>query len=196
MPITRHRLKSGLEVTVRPVLPSDARHIRDAIARADRQTIYQRFFTYHPPLNDKTIRRLAEVDYIHRLALVAEVDGEPVAIGRYESLSGSDDVEVAFAVDPRYHGHGIATLIGRTLIERATDQGKARVIAYHLADNEAAGRLLSTLGLVPAQPEHGVVESTMTLPAVNGPDGPVSSTPGHGHSTPAGWEEPAAVDAR
>jgi len=161
-------LETGTPVHVRPILASDARHIRHALETADTETLYRRFFTTRPQLDDDDIDRLAQVDYHHRLALVAFSDDEPVAIARYESNPDSTEAEVAFAVDPGFQGRGIASHLGRILIERAAQEGKQRIVAYYLATNEPAARLINGLGLKSDKPAHGVVEATLELSAIPG----------------------------
>jgi len=155
--------ESGLEVWIRPIVPQDADHIRHALETADDETLYRRFFTTSPQLDEADIDRLARVDYHHRLALVAFSEGKPVAVARYESSAESPEAEIAFAVDPDFQAQGLATHLGRLLIQQASEKGKERIVAYYLATNEPAARLLARLGLSGGNPEHGVVDASLEL---------------------------------
>ena len=57
-------------VFIRPIRPSDAGELRNALATADPATLRGRFLG-SPPHRAAAIQKLVEVDYVHRLALVA-----------------------------------------------------------------------------------------------------------------------------
>lgn len=156
-------LENGETITIRPIVPSDAVHIRTALETADSETLYRRFFTARPKFSDDTIDYLARVDYRRRLALVAFASGGPIAIARYEADADPDEAEIAFVVSPDWRGLGIADTLGRMLIEEAGKNQVRRIIAYYLPTNESAARLLERLGLVADEPEHGVTTARLSL---------------------------------
>ena len=92
----------GTPVFVRAIRSEDAERLMAFHERLGEHTIYQRFFTVMEHLPPDWARRLAAVDYVTRLALVAEVatpDGRPLAaVARYEPTARADTVEVAFVV--------------------------------------------------------------------------------------------------
>ncbi|MGZ4590638.1 MAG: N-acetyltransferase family protein [Actinomycetes bacterium] len=135
------------EVFIRPVRPSDAAELRRAIATADTDTLYARFLGA-PPHEEASIRRLVEVDYRHRLALVAFApDGTGVGIARYEGEVGSDTAEVAVVVDPGWRRVGLGSLLLRELGAAAVSRGIRRFTALALADNYSVLALLRAAGL-------------------------------------------------
>jgi len=140
-------LVDGREVFIRPIRPGDAAELSRAIATADQQTLYARFLG-SPPHDEASIRRLVEVDYVHRLALVAFApDGTGAGIARYEGASGDDAAEVAVAVHAGWRQVGLGSLLLRELGQAALDRGIHRFVALMLAANLPAQGVVRSSGL-------------------------------------------------
>jgi GNAT superfamily N-acetyltransferase len=154
----------GREVLVRPIRPGDAAELREAIAEADYDTLYARFLG-SPPHDEASIRRLVEVDYVHRLALVAfAADGTGVGIARYEGASGEDTAEVAVVVDARWRKVGLGSLLLRELGRAALRRGIRRFTAVTLADNTSVLSVLRSSGLAfSTRIDSGTTEIVMWL---------------------------------
>src|SRR3954470_21083690 len=88
-------LSDGGTVHVRPIRSDDDARILDLHSRLSADTIYFRFFTPLPRLGPELLQRFVNVDYADRMALVAELNSELVAVARYDRLPGSDEAEVA-----------------------------------------------------------------------------------------------------
>jgi RimJ/RimL family protein N-acetyltransferase len=129
------RLKDGTEVRLRPIQPDDAPRLVELYDHLSRHTAYQRFFTVMRRLPPDWARMLARVDYRRRLALVAEIGPELIAVARYEPTDEPDTVEVAFVVHDGFQGKGLGAILLRDLIEAAHERGVRRFRAYVLADN-------------------------------------------------------------
>ena len=99
--------------------------------------MYRRFFFVHPRLSAKEVERFTHVDYVDRLALVVELDGRLLAVGRYERLADSKEAEVAFVVADEFQHQGIGTLLLEHLADAALDHGITTFSAQTLADNQA-----------------------------------------------------------
>jgi GNAT superfamily N-acetyltransferase len=135
------------EVSIRPIQPGDAADLRQALVTADDETLYARFLG-SPPHDEVSIRRLVEVDYVYRLALVGFApDGTGVGVARYEGEIGSSTAEVAIAVDARWRRVGLGSLLLRELGEAALCRGICRFTALVLADNTPVLALLRSSGL-------------------------------------------------
>jgi len=122
-------------VHVRPILPSDAEALVAFHEALSPQSQYLRFFTTHPHLSSAEVERFTRVDYDRRMALVAEVDGQLIGVGRYDRLEGSGEAEVAFVVADACQGHGVASLLLRHLAEAARARGINWFAAETLPDN-------------------------------------------------------------
>jgi RimJ/RimL family protein N-acetyltransferase len=157
------KLRDGRTVCVRPILPSDAAELADAIQTADAETLYRRFLGAPPHVTPALLGHLTTVDYVRRFALVARdpVRGVGVAIGRYEPLA--DGVaEIAVAVDPAWRRVGLATALVRLLGEAALERGIHSFGASYLAENRPVAALLEHTGSKQLI-EQGVAELTVNL---------------------------------
>jgi GNAT superfamily N-acetyltransferase len=157
-------LRDGREIAIRPVVPADARHLKEAIDSADAETLYYRFFTARPNLGPRRLAYLTEVDYVWRLALVAVGPDGPVAIARYEGSPGSTEAEFAAVVDPKWRRLGISKILGDILAEAAAKHGIRTFVALYLHDNVAAAGMLKGLGYGPGELEAGVMTARLELP--------------------------------
>ena len=112
-------------------------------------------------------RLLANVDYVKRLALVAEAETprgvELVGVARYEPTDSPDMVEVAFVVQDGWQGKGLGTVLLHDLLRAAEARGIRRFCAYVLADNTRMLDLLTRFTtIVDRTIEMGVAEVTFT----------------------------------
>ena len=140
-------LSDGREVFIRPIRPGDAYELRRAIATADEQTLHARFLGA-PPHDEASIRRLVELDYVHRLALVAFApDGTGVGVARYEGADGDDSAEVAVAVAESWRRVGLGSLLLHELGVAAVRRGVHRFTALVLANNTQVLEVLRESGL-------------------------------------------------
>jgi GNAT superfamily N-acetyltransferase len=131
------RVRSGAVLHLRPILPADAARLVAFHSRLTAQTVYLRFFNFHPVLSGQEVERFTRVDYVHRMALVV-LDGELlVGVGRYDRLVGTDVAEVAFIVDDEYQQQGVGTLLLDELARSARGRGIAVFVADTLPENRA-----------------------------------------------------------
>lgn len=125
----------GTTVHVRPIQPDDAPRLVSFHQGLTSRSVYRRFFSIHPRLSDAEVQRFTRVDYVNRLALIAEVDGRLAAVARYDRSPGTSEAEVAFVVADDLQHHGIATLMLELLAHAAWRSGITTFIASALADN-------------------------------------------------------------
>ena len=157
----------GTRVFVRAIRPDDAERLIAFYDRLSEHTAYQRFFTVMKRLPPDWARMLANVDYVTRLALVAEVETsggrELIAVARYEPTSRADTVEVAFVVQDGWQNRGLGTLLFQDLLKAAQARGFRRFSAYVLATNRRMLDLISRFAkVVERKLDQGVVEATFT----------------------------------
>jgi acyl-CoA synthetase (NDP forming)/GNAT superfamily N-acetyltransferase len=142
--------RDGGTVHVRPIRPSDGPRITDLHSRLSAETIYFRFFSPMRTLSSKLLERFINVDYVDRLALVALLGDDIVAVGRYERLpssaEGGDEAEVAFLVDDAHQGRGLGTTLLEHLAVAARQAGITRFVADTLADNRRMLRMFHEAG--------------------------------------------------
>lgn len=160
----RLRLCDGRAVFVRPILPSDAAELGEAIRSADADTLHRRFLSGGPAVTPELLDNLTKVDYITRFALVARdaETGVGVAIARYEPLE-EGIAEIAVTVRPAWRRVGLATMLVELLAEAAVDRGIHAFSVYYLADNRPVAALLAEAGGARQLIEQGVAESIIDL---------------------------------
>ena len=162
-------LGDGSQACVRPIVPADASLLAAEIAAADEETLYLRFFTPVVRVDATRLRYLTELDYDRRFALAAfTLDGEGMAIARYEGAAAAGEAEVAVTVKPGYRRRGIATALFELLEEAAAHHGIRRLYANYLATNEPAEALLEKCGYHDVVYEGGVATVVKELPSEPG----------------------------
>lgn len=133
-------LADGGTVRVRPISPADGPALVAFHAGLSEDAVYHRYFAAKPVLSESDVAHLTTVDHAERVALVAELGDELLAVARYERLPRPPtDAEVAFVVSDRHQGRGIGTVLLEHLASAAREQGVTRFVAETLADN---GRML------------------------------------------------------
>lgn len=133
-------LRDGRTAHLRPVRPEDVTLMVEFYARVSADSKYYRFFTPMPELSASDLRRFTEVDHVDRVALVMLVAGHLIAVGRYDRVSPGE-AEVAFLVEDRHQGRGIAHVLLEHLAQAGRERGVERFLAEVLPDNN---RMLQT----------------------------------------------------
>jgi GNAT superfamily N-acetyltransferase len=128
---------AGTHYHLRPIRPDDAPGLIAFHKRLAARSVYLRFFSFHPELSAKEAEHFACVDHFHRVALVAELEGRLIAVGRFESGPGETEAEVAFVVSDEFQHHGIGSLLLDELARAARDRGILWFRADTLAENRA-----------------------------------------------------------
>ena len=158
-------LSDGRAVLIRPVVPQDCAELAAAIRRADPDTLRRRFLGAAGPRTDEQVRRLVEVDYVHRFAVAAfDEHGTGVGIARYEGEGTWPAVELAVTVDRGWRHVGLATALMRDVLRRAVEQGAHSALADFFSDNVPVARLLDELGMPERRrTAYGIVEDEVQL---------------------------------
>jgi GNAT superfamily N-acetyltransferase len=153
------RTVDGLTVHVRPIRPDDGARLVAFHGRLSPETVHRRFFSAHPILRPEEVERFTNVDYERRLALVAEVDGELAAVGRYDRAGDEPEAEVAFVVADEYQHRGIGTMLLEELADAAVVRGITEFVAETLAENRVMLRVFFDSGFpVQSAIEGGIVD--------------------------------------
>lgn len=157
-------LSDGSPVELRPVRPADRALIEVFHKRQSPESIYFRFFQHRPELSDKELDYFTTIDYEARMAFVALIGGELVAVARYESSPYDPRPEVAFFVDDRHHGLGLATLLLEYLAAAARSRGLTGFVASVLPENYAMLGVFRKAGFgVKTRFEDGVIQVELDI---------------------------------
>ncbi len=153
------RIRDGKLVRIRPIRPEDAAILVAFHASLSRESIYLRFFNFHPVLSEREVAHFTRVDYVDRFALVVLAGDRLVAVGRYDRLAGTDEAEVAFLVEDHYQHKGIGTLLADELVRAGRLTGIGVFVADTLAQNAAMLEMFRGMGFpVTTHFEDGVVK--------------------------------------
>jgi GNAT superfamily N-acetyltransferase len=136
--LERDVVAEGLRYNVRPIRPEDGPRLVELHGRLSRRSVYLRFFGPHPTLSEAEVKRFTEVDYEGRLALVATMGDDLIAVARYDRTPGTSEAEVAFVVDDTYQHHGL----GSGLLDELSDAALARGVTTFTAETLAENRTM------------------------------------------------------
>ncbi|MBB4916316.1 bifunctional acetate--CoA ligase family protein/GNAT family N-acetyltransferase [Streptosporangium saharense] len=156
-------LSDGGTAHVRPIKPADADRLRSFYSRLSEESIYFRFFGPRPRLSEREVTRFTNVDYVDRVALIATIGADMVAVIRYDRM-GPGEAEVAFLVEDAHQGRGVASVLLEHLAETARERGITRFVADVLPANRKMTAVLKQAGYT-AQSRFadGVVRMTLDL---------------------------------
>nr|WP_245551744.1 bifunctional GNAT family N-acetyltransferase/acetate--CoA ligase family protein [Gordonia hirsuta] len=128
----------GGVVNLRPITPEDA----DALVRfhegLSERTRYLRYFGPTPKLPPREVVRMTTVDYRDRVAMLAWLGDDVIAMGLYEGLGESGkphSAEVAFVVADEHQGRGLGPILLEHLAGAAAENGFAKFEAEVLSEN-------------------------------------------------------------
>ncbi len=136
----------GGTVHLRPIRPGDADALVAFHGGLSQRTRYLRYFSAYPRIPEKDLYRFTNVDHHDRVALVVELAGQIIAVGRYERHPGTDEAEVAFVVADEHQGRGIGSVLLEHLAAAAREVGVRRFVAVVLAENSAMIRVFRDAG--------------------------------------------------
>jgi acyl-CoA synthetase (NDP forming)/GNAT superfamily N-acetyltransferase len=167
-------LSDGRTAHLRAIRPEDGPALRAFGAKLSTETVYFRFFSPRRSIGDEEIAHYVTVDYYDRLALVSFVDGELVAVARYDRCgdtpaaldSGAaadperarpalEEAEVAFVVRDDHQGRGLGTVLLEHLASAAAQRGIGRFVADTLPDNYRMINVFRSVGF----DEHALLDS-------------------------------------
>ncbi|MEV4649334.1 GNAT family N-acetyltransferase [Saccharopolyspora sp. NPDC049357] len=151
-------LSDGGTVHLRPIVPADKDKLLAFHGRLSDRTRYYRYFGPYPRMPERDVRRFTQVDYANRIALVALLGDDIVAVGRFDRLGEQKSAEVAFVVEDGHQGRGLGSILLEHLAAAAQERGLRRFVAEVLAENSTMVRVFRDAGYqVSRAMEEGVV---------------------------------------
>jgi acyl-CoA synthetase (NDP forming)/RimJ/RimL family protein N-acetyltransferase len=128
-------LTDGGTVHLRPIRPDDADRLRAMHSRLSSDTVYMRFFSMVRILAARDVERLTTVDHDDRVAFIALLRDEMLAVVRYDRTPGTTEAEVAVVVEDAHQGRGLGPLMLEHLAAAAQERGIDRFLANVLPQN-------------------------------------------------------------
>ncbi|MFC4602836.1 GNAT family N-acetyltransferase [Rhodococcus kronopolitis] len=130
----------GGAVHLRPITPDDAERLVAFHAKLSERTRYLRYFGPYPTMSNRDLVNFTTIDYRNRVAFVAVLGDEIIAVGRYERLLDVGDgnsAEVAFVVADAHQGRGIGSILLEHLAAAAAEIGLTMFVAEVLSENRS-----------------------------------------------------------
>jgi acyl-CoA hydrolase/GNAT superfamily N-acetyltransferase len=148
---SEHVMKNGLLVRFRPIKPSDEEAMRHFFYRFSKQAIYRRFFFPVSTMPHNKMQTYVNIDYHSEMSIAALIN-EPgqeiiIAEARYASDEESGFGELAFFVDEKYQGLGIALYLYNLLTRLARERGLDGFTASVLQENKGMLKVFEKGGL-------------------------------------------------
>lgn len=161
--VVHSRLNDGTAVSLRAITPDDEERIREGIAKLSVESRYLRFFSPASTMPDEVIERLADVDGYNHIGWGAICTGceDKPAIGAVHAVryrEGSHAGEYSIAVLDEFQGKGLARMMTAALLIQCLAEELTRLDVHLLSQNEAARRLVKSLGATWKAEAAGVVE--------------------------------------
>ena len=167
---TQDLLPDGRMVYLRAIHPGDRKSLREELfLKLSRESLRNRFLALKLDLSPGELTYFTDVDFLHHVALVAEVDcgshRRLVGVGRFvRGDRESDHAEIAITVIDAFQGKGIGGLLLQQLIDCARGLGVAQLEGSMFAQNTRMAKLLRKTRL-PYRSSHesGVVSMSLDL---------------------------------
>ena len=149
-------LRDGGSIHIRAIRPDDKERLVAFHGRLSEESIYFRFFSFKRTLSEQDLRYFTELDFEHRVALVATLreaaNERIVGVGRYTVINQDEGppyrAEVAFVVEDAQQGRGIGTLLLEHLLPIAAQNGVTEIQADVLGKNNRMLSVFASSGLV------------------------------------------------
>ncbi len=173
-------LRNGRVVEIRAVRPDDRDELLRTVDRTSTESLRRRFFSPRRTFSKEQVDKFFDVDFVNHVALavIVEENGRRAIAGgcRYIVI-GPGRAEVAFGLEDRYQGQGIASAMLRRLIGIALSAGIKEFHADVLPGNLAMLKVFEKSGLeVSTTRDEGIVHIVMRLhPAIAA--GPAALSP-------------------
>jgi acyl-CoA hydrolase len=165
----RHTFKDEL-IRFRAIKPSDEEEMRRLFYRFSDEAVYYRYFSPIKTMPHAKMQEYVNVDFSQIMSIVGLVGeagmGHIIAEARFVKWPDRPFADVAFIVDEKYQGIGVASYLYKMLIRLAKDRGIQGFTADVLTSNKAMMKVFEKGGaMVKARLEHGIYRLTIPFEA-------------------------------
>jgi acetyltransferase len=156
--LTSHMLlPGGLEISIRPIRPEDARIEQTFVRNLSPQSKYFRFMQSLQELTPTMLVRFTQIDYDREMALIAvrkqEGEEQELGVARYVTNPDGDSCEFAIVVADEWRKRGIGSQLMMELMKIAKAKGLDEMNGEVLSDNHDMLALVRRLGFTVLQSE-------------------------------------------
>lgn len=146
---TDHMFKGDLKGHVRVIKPTDETMMRDLFYHLSERSVYFRYFGHRKSMPHDNLQKYVNLAEEDGLSIVITIgpreDRRIIAEARYVFEKDDPFPEMAFMVDEKYHGRGVATFLLDYLTEIARERGipgfKADVLVSNLPMQDILDRM-------------------------------------------------------
>jgi len=139
----------GQKVTFRPAKTTDSRLIQEHFYEMDKSDVNKRFFGMRIHFFWDEMKNIFMVDYKNKFSVIAYLGeeglGKVIGIGMYGAEEGKDVAEVAYSLDGKWQGKGIASRLQLKIVDAARNNGYAGLYAMTFSDNKTMIKLFKKL---------------------------------------------------
>ncbi|MEI8081907.1 MAG: GNAT family N-acetyltransferase, partial [Actinomycetes bacterium] len=143
-------LRNGRTCHIRPIHSDDGPALQVFYDGLSEQSLYTRFFTASAELAARDVERLTQIDYRHRVALLATLRGRVIGLGVYDAAEGAE-AEIAFTIADDHQGRGLGSVLLEHLAAIARENGIHRFKAEVLSVNKNMLATFTAAGYSPSQ---------------------------------------------
>lgn len=130
-------LSDGGTVHLRPIVPEDAERLVALHGSLSERTRYLRYFGPYPRMSQRDVERFSTLDHYNRVALIALLGDDILAVGRFDRLDDPELAEVAFLVRDDHQGRGLGSILLEHLAAAGRECELRRFTAEVLTENSA-----------------------------------------------------------
>lgn len=139
----------GQKVTLRPAKTTDSRLIQEHFYEMDKADVNKRFFGTRIHFFWDEMKNIFLIDYRNRFSVITYLGeeglGKVIGIGMYGAEEGKDLAEVAYSLDAKWQGRGLAVKLQQKIVEAARHNGFAGLNAMTFSDNKTMIKLFKKL---------------------------------------------------
>lgn len=165
------------KLRLRPIRSDDQQRLTAFHQHLSADSIYRRYFSFHPELSGDELEHLTHVDYVDRLALVIEEGDALIGVARYERYPDTSEAEAAFVVRDDYQHLGLGHRLLASLADAAWSRGITAFRAETLCSNRAMMSVFRQSGFpMTTSVAAGEYSVRLSLQPTNGDPEPPSSS--------------------
>ncbi len=164
-------LRSGEEVTLRPVRITDQEELQQMFYRLSDESTYRRFMAYKRTHPRQDIEKLVNLDYEQNMGLLAvhrhgDRD-EILGMCRYDVDPATRLADIAFVIVDDWQGKGLGSALMRRMVDIASSRGLRGFTADVMTVNKPMIRVFQNTGLeMTTVREEGEIHLTLSFPHV------------------------------
>lgn len=169
--VSTTKLKSGAEVTLRPIRPEDEPLLVKFHETLSETSVFMRYFQ---PLNisrrvaHERLTRTCFTDYDREMALVALAknpqtgETDLLGVGRLSRVRWKEEAEYSILISDQWQNKGLGGLMMRTLLEIGRKEGLKKIVGYILPENGRMQTVCAKLGFqVKHTQDTGLITATI-----------------------------------